>query len=57
MTIADSVAAAGLKIVMEHRQIEQAALFYELSLEGHIPANHYLDTFIAYVRPMVSAIP
>jgi hypothetical protein len=28
--------------MMGHRQVEQAALFYEFSLESHVPANHPL---------------
>jgi len=35
-----SVQLAVLKIMMGHRQVEQAALFYEFSLETHIPADH-----------------
>jgi len=31
--------------MMGHRQVEQAALFYELSLERHIPAEHLLRSF------------
>src|SRR5579864_5711584 len=31
---------AGLKIMMGHRQVDQAALFYEFSLERHVPADH-----------------
>jgi len=30
-----SVQLAGLKIMTGHRQVEQAALFYEFSLERH----------------------
>ena len=26
--------------MMGHRQVEQAALFYEFSLERHIPVDH-----------------
>jgi hypothetical protein len=26
--------------MMGHRQVEQAALFYEFSLERHVPADH-----------------
>ena len=26
--------------MMGHRQVEQAALFYEFSLEGHVPSDH-----------------
>ena len=29
--------------MMEHRQVEQAALFYEFSLEKHIPVDHLTD--------------
>ena len=28
--------------MMGHRQVEQAALFYEFSLDKHIPADHLL---------------
>ena len=28
--------------MMGHRQVEQAALFYEFSLEKHIPADHLM---------------
>ena len=28
--------------MMGHRQVEQAALFYEFSLERHIPVDHLL---------------
>jgi hypothetical protein len=28
--------------MMGHRQVEQATLFYEFSLEKHIPADHLL---------------
>ncbi|MEH2488774.1 hypothetical protein [Bradyrhizobium sp. AZCC 2230] len=31
--------------MMGHRQVEQAALFYEFSLERHIPADHLQPTF------------
>jgi hypothetical protein len=40
---------AGLKIMMGHRQVEQAALFYEFSLEKHIPANHLLRSIDRFV--------
>jgi transposase len=36
--------------MMGHRQVEQAALFYEFSLERHVPADHLLrsiDRFVA----------
>jgi hypothetical protein len=35
---------------MGHQQFEQAALFYEFSLERHVPADHLLrsiDRFVA----------
>jgi hypothetical protein len=35
--------------MMEHRQVEQAVLFYEFSLEKHIPADHLprsIDRFV-----------
>jgi transposase len=49
---ADSVAAkkAGLKIMMGHRQVDQAALFYELSLETHVPADHLLRSIDRFVE-------
>ena len=28
--------------MMGHRQVDQAALFYEFSLETHVPADHRL---------------
>jgi transposase len=40
---------AGLKIMMGHRQVEQAALFYEFSLERHIPADHWLRSIDRFV--------
>ena len=38
-----------LKIMMGHRQVEQAALFYEFSLERHIPADHLLRSIGRFV--------
>src|ERR1700751_5183743 len=35
--------------MMGHRQVEQAALFYELSLEKHIPADHLLRSIDRFV--------
>jgi transposase len=40
---------AGLKIMMGHRQVEQAALFYKFSLEKHIPADHLLRSVDRFV--------
>src|SRR5688572_32401330 len=31
--------------MMGHRQVEQAALFYEFSLERHVPTDHLLRLF------------
>ena len=39
--------------MMGHRQVEQAVLFYEFSLERHIPADHLLrsiDTLVDYLE-------
>src|SRR5262249_38330230 len=35
--------------MMGHRQVEQTALFYEFSLEKHIPANHLLRSIDRFV--------
>src|SRR6201981_1512057 len=35
--------------MMGHRQVEQAALFYEFSLEKHIPADHLLRSVDRFV--------
>jgi transposase len=35
--------------MMGHRQVEQAALFYEFSLEKHIPADHLLRSIDRFV--------
>jgi len=35
--------------MMGHRQVEQAALFYEFSLEGHIPTDHLLRSIDRFV--------
>src|SRR3954467_13579581 len=37
------------RIMMGHRQVEQAALFYEFSLERHIPADHLLRSIDRFV--------
>jgi len=42
ISVSQSVPVAGLKVMMAHRQVEQAALFYEFSVEKHIPADHLL---------------
>jgi hypothetical protein len=37
--------------MMGYRQVEQAALFYELSLDKHIPADHllrWIDRFVEF---------
>ena len=35
--------------MMGHRQVEQAALFYEFSLERHVPADHPLRSIDRFV--------
>jgi transposase len=35
--------------MMGHRQVEQAALFYEFSLERHVPADHLLRSIARFV--------
>ncbi|MFY9693292.1 MAG: IS5/IS1182 family transposase, partial [Xanthobacteraceae bacterium] len=35
--------------MMGHRQVEQAVLFYEFSLEGHVPADHPLRSIDRFV--------
>jgi len=35
--------------MMGHRQVEQAALFYEFSLENHVPADHLLRSIDRFV--------
>jgi transposase len=41
---------AGLKIMMGHRQVDQAVLFYEFSLERHVPADHLLRSIDRFVE-------
>jgi transposase len=36
--------------MMGHRQVEQATLFYEFSLERHIPADHLLQSIDRFVE-------
>jgi transposase len=36
--------------MMGHRQVEQAALFYEFSLEVHVPADHLLRSIDRFVE-------
>ena len=49
ISVIQSVLLAGLKIMMGHRQVEQAALFYEFSLERHIPTDHLLRSIDRFV--------
>ena len=35
--------------MMGHRQVEQAALFYEFSLDRHVPADHLLRAIDRFV--------
>jgi hypothetical protein len=36
--------------MMGHQRVEQAALFYEFSLERHVPANHLLRSIDRFVE-------
>jgi len=36
--------------MMGYRQVEQAALFYEFSLEKHVPADHLLRSIDRFVE-------
>ena len=36
--------------MMGHRQVEQAELFYEFSLEKHIPPDHLLRSIDRFVE-------
>jgi transposase len=36
--------------MMGHRQVEQSALFYEFSLEGHVPSDHLLRLIDRFVE-------
>ena len=36
--------------MMGRRQVEQAALFYEFSLERHVPADHLLRSIDRFVE-------
>jgi transposase len=36
--------------MMGHRQVEQAALFYEFSLEKHVPRDHLLRSINRFVE-------
>src|ERR1700677_4322953 len=36
--------------MMGHRQVEQASLFYEFSLERHVPADHQLRSIDRFVE-------
>ena len=35
---------------MGHQQVEQAALFYEFSLERHVPTDHVLRSIDRFVE-------
>ena len=35
---------------MGHRQVEQVALFYEFSLERHVPSDHLLRSIDRFVE-------
>jgi transposase len=36
--------------MMGHRQVEQAALFYEFSLERHVPTDHLLRSIDRFIE-------
>jgi hypothetical protein len=36
--------------MMGHQRVEQAALFYEFSLERHVPADHLLRSIDRFVE-------
>jgi hypothetical protein len=36
--------------MMGHRQVEQGALFYDFSLERHVPADHLLRSIDRFVE-------
>ena len=40
----------GPTLMMEHREVEQAALSYEFSLEKHAPPDHLLCSIERYVE-------
>src|ERR1700685_2539287 len=49
-SLIQSLREAGLRIMMGHRQVEQAALFYEFSLERHVPTDHLLRSIDRFVE-------
>jgi transposase len=44
------VAGAGVKSMMRERRVRQDALFYEFSLEEHVPAGHPLRSIDRFVE-------
>jgi transposase len=48
--VIQSCRCAGLTLMMGHRQVEPAALFYEFSLERHIPPGHLLRSVDRFVE-------
>jgi hypothetical protein len=36
--------------MMGHRQVDQAALFHEFSLETHVPADHLLRSIDRFIE-------
>ena len=48
ISVIQSVLLAGLNTMTGHRQVDHAALFYEFSLEKHIPADRRLCDEVAY---------
>jgi len=41
--------AAGVKVMMGERQVDQGALFYEFSLKKQVPADHMLRSIDRFV--------
>jgi transposase len=44
------VVEAGVKSMMGERRVGQKALFYEFSLEGHVPETHLLRSIDRFVE-------
>lgn len=39
--------------MMGHRQVEQTSLFYEFSLERHVPSDHLLRSIDGFVLEQI----
>jgi hypothetical protein len=49
-SLIQSLREAGLRIMMGHRRVEQAALVYEFSLEGHVSAAMLIVGYCIGIR-------